>query len=199
VPAPGPPLITPAQDPMSTVRLKRRLLLSPGCGHISKRRGSSRRPVPVTKSPAVGARLRQPWLQGHPLAEAVSDAEPWCVGGDEVPMWDARLRWHDGAASASPVTIDAVQIVLRTRTSDGTEVILSALVYAKLLEEHPAVADLELIDRTIREPDERRPDPRPGRERFFRREGDVWVLAVVDFEGVPAIIVTVFSTERPPF
>lgn len=61
------------------------------------------------------------------------------------------------------------------------------------------MADLELIDRTIREPDERRPDPRPRRERFFRRDGDLRVLAVVDFEGVPAIIVTVFSTERPPF
>jgi hypothetical protein len=44
----------------------------------------------------------------------------------------------------------------------------------------------------------RRPDPRPDRERFVRHEGDLWVLAVVDFDGVPAIIVTVFSTERSP-
>ena len=51
------------------------------------------------------------------------------------------------------------------------EAVLSALVYAKVLEEHSAVADLDLIDRTVREPDERRPDPRPGRERFLRREG----------------------------
>lgn len=94
--------------------------------------------------------------------------------------------------------MDAMEVVLRTRTPDGVEVILSALVYAKILEEHPAVANLDLIDRTIREPVERRPDPRPHRERFFRHEGDLWVLAVVDFEGVPAIIVTVFSTERPP-
>jgi len=42
------------------------------------------------------------------------------------------------------------------------------------------------------------PDPRPSRERFSQREADVWVLAVVDFDGVPAIIVTVFSTERAP-
>jgi len=91
-----------------------------------------------------------------------------------------------------------VEIVLRTQTPDGIEVVLSALVYAKILEEHAAVADLDLIDRTVREPDERRLDPRPGRERFLRREADLWVLAVVDFEGVPAIIVTVFSTERPP-
>ena len=55
------------------------------------------------------------------------------------------------------------------------------------------MADLELIDRTIRSPDERRPDPRPGRERFLRRERDVQVLAVVEFGDVPAIIVTVFS------
>jgi hypothetical protein len=50
--------------------------------------------------------------------------------------------------------------VLRTRTPDGVEVILSALVYAKILEEHPAVADLDLVDRTIREPAERRLDQR---------------------------------------
>ena len=66
------------------------------------------------------------------------------------------------------------------------------------VQEHPAVADLELIDRTVRDPDERHSDPRPGRERFFRREGRLWILAVVDFVGVPAIIVTVFSAERPP-
>ncbi len=67
-----------------------------------------------------------------------------------------------------------------------------------MLEEHPTVADLGMIDRTVRAPDERRPDPRPGRERFFRHEDGFWVLAVLDFEGVPAIIVTVFSAEHPP-
>jgi len=91
-----------------------------------------------------------------------------------------------------------VEIVLRTWTPDGVEVVLPAIVYAKVLEEHPTVADLEMIDRTVRRPDERRPDPRPGRERFFRREGTLWVLAVLDFTGVPAIIVTVFSAEPPP-
>jgi hypothetical protein len=91
-----------------------------------------------------------------------------------------------------------VEIVLRTETPDGVEVVLFAIVYAKILEEHTAVADLELIDRAIRDPDERQPDPRPGRERFFRREADVWVLAVVEFGEQPAIIVTVFSTDQSP-
>lgn len=91
---------------------------------------------------------------------------------------------------------DGVEIVLRTATPEGIEVVLSALVYAKILEEHAAVADLALIDRTIRQPDERRADPRPGRERFFRREAGVQVLAVVVFGEVPAIIVTVFASDR---
>jgi len=73
-----------------------------------------------------------------------------------------------------------VEIVLTTSTPDGVTVVLPALVYAKILEEHAAVADLGVIDRTIRRPDERRPDPRPDRERFLRREAGLWVLAVVE-------------------
>jgi hypothetical protein len=91
-----------------------------------------------------------------------------------------------------------VEIVLRTNTPDGTEVVLPALVYAKIVEEHAAVADLDLIDRTVREPDDRADDPRPGRERFFRREAGLWVLVVVEFGKLPAIIVTVFSTDHRP-
>jgi hypothetical protein len=91
-----------------------------------------------------------------------------------------------------------VEVVLRTETPEGIEVVLFAVVYAKILEEHAAVADLALIDRTVRAPDERRPDSRPGRERFFRREAGLWVLAVVEFGERPAIIVTVFSADRPP-
>lgn len=86
-----------------------------------------------------------------------------------------------------------MEVVLETATPEGVQVVLPALVYAKVLEEHAAVADLDLIDRTIRRPDERRPDPRPDRERFLRREGGLLVLAVVEFGEVPAIIVTVFS------
>lgn len=91
-----------------------------------------------------------------------------------------------------------MEIVLHTETPEGIEVVLPAIVYAKILEEHAAVADVSLIDRTIRTPEERRPDPRPGRERFFGRDGATWVLAVVEFGEDPAIIATVFSTDRGP-
>jgi hypothetical protein len=92
----------------------------------------------------------------------------------------------------------AVEVVLRTKTPEGIEVVLFAIVYAKILEQHAAVADLAMIDRTIREPDRRRGDPRPGRERFFRHEAGIWALAVVEFGELPAIIVTVFSPDQPP-
>lgn len=105
---------------------------------------------------------------------------------------------HETGSSGGAGTIADVEIVLRTETPEGIEVVLPALVYAKVLEEHSAVADLALIDRTIRAPDERKSDPRPGRERFFRHDGDLWVLAVVEFGEVPAIIVTVFSADHPP-
>jgi len=110
----------------------------------------------------------------------------------DVPLPE-ESRAGDRVRSAVGRTLGGVEIVLETATPEGIRVVLPALVYAKVLEEHAAVADLELIDRTIRSPDERRPDPRPGRERFLRRERDVQVLAVVEFGDVPAIIVTVFS------
>lgn len=102
------------------------------------------------------------------------------------------------ALSVASFIVGGVEIVLRTETPEGITVVLTAIVYAKIIEEHAAVADLDVISRTIRSPDDRRPDVRPGRERFFRRDGRLWVLAVVEFGDVPAIIVTVFSTERPP-
>jgi hypothetical protein len=68
------------------------------------------------------------------------------------------------SGSVGPVP---VEIVLEMMTPDGIGVVLPVLVYAKIVEEHAVVADLDLIDRTVRCPDDRRPDPRPGRERFL--------------------------------
>lgn len=91
-----------------------------------------------------------------------------------------------------------MEIVRRSETPEGIAVVLPAVSYAKVLEEHAAVADLDLIDRTVPMPDARRLDARPGRERFFRHEPGIWVLAVVEFNEVPAIIATVFSADHQP-
>lgn len=53
--------------------------------------------------------------------------------------------------------MDAVEVLLRTRTPDGVEAISLRACLCEILEEHPAAADLDLIDRTVREPDEAGP------------------------------------------
>lgn len=92
----------------------------------------------------------------------------------------------------------AVEVVLTTRSPEGAAVILPAIVWAKVLEEHDEVADLELIDRTVRDPHAREEDPLPDRERFYRREQGAWTVVVVHFALVPAIIVTAFTPHHPP-
>ncbi len=54
---------------------------------------------------------------------------------------------------------------------------------------------------TVARPDDRQADPRPGRERFYRRGfGPTrWLVAVVDFNETPAHIVTAYGlSEAPP-
>lgn len=134
------------------------------------------------------------------------DGRPWGTGQPRVP---GHQRHAETAGSDHVQGIcnrdvvahresPSVEIVLRTPTSDGVEVVLPALVYAKVLEEHPAVADLDVIDRTVLMPDARQPDVRPDRERFFGREAGLWVLVVIEFGEVPAIIVTVFAADHQP-
>jgi hypothetical protein len=56
----------------------------------------------------------------------------------------------------------------------------------------------EIID-AVETPDFREDDPVPGRERFYRMnflEVDRWLRVVVDFNDVPAWIVTAFVQER---
>jgi hypothetical protein len=70
--------------------------------------------------------------------------------------------------------VSAVEIVLRTRTPEGIEVVLAALVYAKVLEEHAAVADLGLID------------PRVGRASRRPASGSRAVLPSRSSRAVPS-------------
>lgn len=121
---------------------------------------------------------RPPTLVGH--ACTIAHATGRCFDSDEPPR-DV-----------------AVEVVLSTHTADGVDVVLPAIVWAKVLEVHREVADLGLIDRTVREPHVREDDPILRRERFYRRERGAWTLVVVLYESVPAIIVTAFTPERPP-
>jgi hypothetical protein len=56
------------------------------------------------------------------------------------------------------------------------------------------------IMETITHPDDRRPDPRPGRERYSATEGDQsgWLRVIVDFGDEPGWIVTPFGHSEDP-
>lgn len=93
--------------------------------------------------------------------------------------------------------------VLATATDpDGREVVLDEEGWDHVLEDHGEMsAHRGAVMATVARPDDRQPDPRPGRERFYRRGfGPTrWLVAVVDFNKTPAHIVTAYGlSEAPP-
>jgi hypothetical protein len=61
--------------------------------------------------------------------------------------------------------------------------------------------DLDALIQAIAKPEHREPDPRPGRERFYRRrvtDRIRWVRVVVDFNREPAVVVTAFIQRKNP-
>jgi len=89
------------------------------------------------------------------------------------------------------------------RDPDGREVVFDEGSYLHLalgmragLLEH-----LDAILSTVSRPDHRRDDPRPGRERFYRQNPlamNRWMRVVVDFNDVPAWVVTVVIESGDP-
>ena len=69
------------------------------------------------------------------------------------------------------------------------------------LERPQLLNDLDAILAAIAAPDHREQDPKPGRERFYRRhvtDKVRWLRVVVDFSETPAFIVTVFVQRKDP-
>lgn len=60
---------------------------------------------------------------------------------------------------------------------------------------------VETILAAVAMPDHRRTDPRPGRERFYRQnplDPERWLRVVVDFNDVPAWVVTAVVQKGDP-
>ena len=84
---------------------------------------------------------------------------------------------------------------------DGRRVMLDAVGWRHIVDEHPEVAShREALLATVSAPDHRGPDPRPGRERYWRRGlgPSRWLMVVVDFGAVPARVVTAYGNRRDP-
>ena len=85
---------------------------------------------------------------------------------------------------------------------DGRRVALTAWTWRHIQSMRPELLNqLDAIVSTISQPDVREPDPRPGRERFYRRhvtDRIRWMRVVVDFNTDPAVIVTAFIQRKTP-
>ena len=83
----------------------------------------------------------------------------------------------------------------------GRTVVLRDEQWAHIRDEHPEMARFErTIMETITHPDDRKADPRPGRERYYGhgRGPSRWLRVVVDFSDDPGWIVTAFGHSEDP-
>ena len=83
----------------------------------------------------------------------------------------------------------------------GRRVVLDDGGWTHIVDEHAEMAihrDALLV--TVTKPQHRRPDPRPSRERFWRRGlgPSRWLLVVVDFGVQPARVVTAYGNRKDP-
>jgi len=84
---------------------------------------------------------------------------------------------------------------------DGRRVVFDVASHLHVALRRPWLLDhLDAVMATVSEPDWRQPDPRPGRERFYRQHLDLkrWMRVVVDFGDEPAWVVTVTIQHHDP-
>jgi hypothetical protein len=70
-----------------------------------------------------------------------------------------------------------------------------------MVERPQLLDDVDAILAAIAGPDHREPDPKVGRERFYRRQITDrvrWLRVVVDFSEAPAFVVTAFIQRKNP-
>jgi hypothetical protein len=92
-------------------------------------------------------------------------------------------------------------VITETRSPDGRDVVLTGTTWAHIVGDKEDMADYEeAVMLTISRPDVREDDPRPGRERFFRRGvgPDRWMRVVVEFRGERDLVVTAFGQSNDP-
>lgn len=83
---------------------------------------------------------------------------------------------------------------------EGRSVRLDQATWNHVLEEHlEMTSHLNAVMATISRPEYREPDPRPGRERYFRRGGPgMWLRVVTAFDGEQDRVVTAFPRINDP-
>jgi hypothetical protein len=92
------------------------------------------------------------------------------------------------------------EMVAAGRTPDGRFAVLVPRSWEHILAGHPEMQEhVEAVIETIEQPEHREPDPRVGRERYFRRGGpERWLRVVLELDGPIDRVVTAFPQSNPP-
>jgi hypothetical protein len=94
-----------------------------------------------------------------------------------------------------------LSIIAQTVDPRGRSVVLDNDGWEHILAEHPELAPCrDEIMATVGATDHSRPEPRPGRERYYRAEvgPSRFLFVVVDFNQTQARIVTAYASRKIP-
>lgn len=91
-------------------------------------------------------------------------------------------------------------IIAEARNPEGHLVQLDQASWDHVLEQHVEMSDyLAATMAAIRTPDDREPDVRAGRERYFRRGGPMrWIRVITELSGSADRVVTAFPQSNDP-
>ncbi|MHB1810396.1 MAG: hypothetical protein ACYCU0_14050 [Solirubrobacteraceae bacterium] len=92
-------------------------------------------------------------------------------------------------------------VIAEIRNPEDRLVQMGKAAWRHVLDEHGEMeAHMAETMAAIQAPDHREPDPRAGRERYFRRGGPLrWIRVVTEIRGDVDRVVTAFPQSNDPF
>ncbi len=93
------------------------------------------------------------------------------------------------------------EIIATTQTPDGRQIVLRTSAWSHISSEHPEITKhRKAVLETAADPEVTLADPRPGRRRHYvpRVGPSRWLRVIVDFNQVPAEIVTAHAHRKEP-
>lgn len=96
--------------------------------------------------------------------------------------------------------MEAREAIAEVENPEDRLVRLDTLAWNHVLEEHPELEPfLEETLLTVQRPEHREPDPRPGRERYYRRGGPLaWIRVIAELADGADRVVTAFPQSNDP-
>jgi len=91
-------------------------------------------------------------------------------------------------------------VIAEVRNPEGHLARLEEVAWNHVLDQHVEMSEyLAETMAAIETPDHREPDPRAGRERYFRRGGPLgWIRVITELAGAADRVVTAFPQSNDP-